>query len=130
MRKTFRAAVCAALMLALGGCPGSNVQLPSEDAVAIFHNGTGPMCFAALEWLAEARLEYPDLVVEEYLTTDLQDLALLGQLRLEYGESQGVSTTFEYLPIIFHGGKAFSGFNDEVEQELANLIARSQGLPS
>lgn len=103
--------------------------MPSENTLVIFHNGTGAMCLEALDWLAAMQSEYPDLVVEEHLTTDLAGLALLGQLKSHYEQSQGVSTTFGYLPLIFFRGQAFSGFNDEVKNALAGLI-ESMGAPA
>lgn len=108
------------LVLAVCGCPGTG-QDPL-DSLLIFHNGTGPMCIEALNWLAEIQAEEPDLVVEQHLTTDPASLALLGQLRLQYGQSQGVSTTFGYLPFIFFRGEAFSGFSEGVKQSLTWLI--------
>lgn len=100
-------------------CPG---DLPGEDTLVIFHNGSGPMCLEALAWLAAERAEHPDLVVREYLTTDTVNRAILNDLKSRYDQSQGVSTTFQYLPIIFFRGQAFSGFNDEVKQALGALI--------
>jgi hypothetical protein len=49
-------------------------------------------------------------------------LTLLGQLKAQYEQSQGVSTSFGYLPVIFFRSQTFSGFNDEVEQALTGLI--------
>jgi hypothetical protein len=112
--------VCAIMT----GCApvSSPNELPSEDTLVIFHNGSGPMCLEATDWLATVQLEHPDLVVEEHLTTNPANLVLLAQLKPLYGQSQGVSTTFGYLPIIFFKGQAFSGFNDEVMSALAGLI--------
>ncbi len=114
--------ICMGLTVIGGGCTANTVDPPSEDTLVIFHNGTGPMCIEALEWLAEIQGERPDLVVEEHLTTDLGSLILLTELKSQYGQSQGVSTTFGYLPLIFFGGQAFSGFNDGIQQSLADLI--------
>ncbi len=107
--------------VSMGGCvpPASEVELPDEDTLVIFHNDTGPMCLEALDWLAA---EHPDLPVEEYLTTDPANLAILEQWKDAYGESRGVSSTFSLLPIIFFGGEAFSGFDQDVQQSLAALI--------
>ncbi len=55
----------------------------------------------ALAWLETMQTEYPDLVVQEYLTTTGKRFDP-GRLKLQYGQSQGVSTTFQYLPIIFY----------------------------
>ncbi len=114
----------AGLFAAIVGCPGPTSQdhQPDETRLLIFHNGNGPMCLDALNWLAEAQQEHPDLIIEEHLTTDPAGLALFGQLVSEYGQSQGVSTTFGYLPVILVAGHAFSGFNEEVRAALEALI--------
>ena len=114
----------------MAGCaPGSGDILPDQDTLMIFHNGTGPMCIEALAWLNTMQTEYPDLVVEEHLITNLANRALLEQLKTLHGQSQGVSTTFGFLPIVFFQGQAFSGLNDEVKQSLAELIG-SMDAPS
>ena len=119
-----RIVLCAVVLSALaGGCvPGPRGDLPSEDTLAIFHNGSGPMCLEALAWLETMQAEHPDLVVEEYLTTNVANLATLSELKSQYGQSQGLSTTFGYLPIIFFAGQAFSGFNEDVQTALGALI--------
>ena len=125
MKRIIQSAVPAVLACAiLAGCPSapSGDTSPGEETLLIFHNGTGPMCIEALAWLATMRSAHPDLAVEEHLTTDAAGLALFGQLKSQYGQSQGISTSFGYLPVIFFGGQAFSGFNDEVKQSLAGLI--------
>ena len=108
--------------LASGCTPVSPGDLPGEDTLAIFHNGSGPMCLEALAWLETMQAEHPDLVVEEYLTTNVANLATLSELKSQYGQSQGLSTTFGYLPIIFFAGQAFSGFNEDVQTALGALI--------
>jgi hypothetical protein len=118
----FYVLVCTGLIVTAGGCTANTDELPSEDTFVIFHNGTGPMCIDALDWLVEMQAERPDLIVEEHLTTDLGSLILLTELKSQYGQSQGVSTTFGYLPLIFFGGQALSGFNDEIQQSLEGLI--------
>jgi hypothetical protein len=129
MKSVFAVLLLAGLVVTGGGCAGGGVALPTEDAVVIFHNGTGPMCLEALDWLAAAQSQHPGLVVEQHLTTDLNSLLLLEQMKAQYGRSQGVSTTFGYLPLIFFRGQAFSGFNDEVKNALAGLI-ESMGAPA
>ncbi len=129
MRTAFRGLLCVGLVTTVCGCPAAVQDSTNPNALLIFHNGTGPMCTAALGWLARMRTDHPDLVVEEHLTTDAAGLALLGQLRLQYAESQGVSTAFGYLPIIFFKGQAFSGFNDGIQQSLEGLI-ESMNTPS
>lgn len=110
---------CACLV----GCPGEPTgNPPAPQTLAIFHNNLGPMCIDAIEWLDIMQEQHPDLAVQEYLTTNPSNLVLLNQMRSEHGQSQGVSTTFEYLPIIFYRGQAFSGFNDQVRDALETLI--------
>lgn len=88
----------------------------------VFHNNSGPMCLSALAWLDAIQSEYPGLVIEEHLTTEPTGLTLFMQLKTQYGQSQGVSTSFGYLPVIILGGQAFSGFNDEIQQSLTALL--------
>jgi hypothetical protein len=98
-----------------------------EDALAaekllIFHNNSGPMCLQALDWLDSIRSQHPELVIEEHLTYEPGEVDLLNQLKAQCSQSQGVSTTFGYLPIVFFQGQAFSGFNDDIQAALATLI--------
>lgn len=132
MRRFIESIALALLMgTMMAGCaPGSGDTLPGQDTLVIFHNGSGLMCIEALAWLDAMRSEHPDLAVEEHLTTDVAGLALFGQLKTQYGQSQGMSTSFGYLPVIFFAGEAFSGFNDEVKQSLAGLIDEASAPPS
>ncbi|MBP7934279.1 MAG: hypothetical protein KA354_06485 [Phycisphaerae bacterium] len=115
-----------------GGCaPPSSEETPAgRDTLMIFHNGMGSMCLDALNWLADVRSEYPDLIIEEHLTTDSAGLAYFQELRAQYEQSQGVSASFGYLPVIFFQGQAFSGFNDQVRQALAGLIGSRNAPPT
>ncbi len=99
------------------------VPEPTATTLLIFHNNTGPMCLAALRWMEDAQARYPALVVEEHLTTEPGKMDLLRQLEGTYSGSEGVSTTFGYLPIIFFEDRAFSGFNGEVQTALESLLA-------
>lgn len=91
----------------------------SNDTLVVFHNNQGPMCLELLDWLDS---NYPNLVIKEYLTTKEANMQLLEERVAEFNESQGVSDEFRYLPIIFYKGKVFSGFNEEVKDELKSLI--------
>jgi len=125
------AAVGAIGALAVGCSPGPyDDYVIDENTLVIFHNGSGPMCLEAVEWLGTMQAEHSGLVVEEHLTTNPANVALLAELKSRYGQSQGVSTTFGYLPIIFFHGQAFSGFNDEVQEALGALIESAEDSPS
>ena len=121
--------VCVMLGASVGGCtsqPYAN-DVPDEKRLLIFHNNSGPMCLAALEWLASVRSEYPTLVIEEHLTYEIGEGGLLAELETQYQSSQGVSTSFAYLPIVFFRGQAFSGFDDEVIRALQELLLSAEG---
>ena len=118
--------ILAAAVLMLGGCPTDSGadNTPDPDILLIFHNNTGPMCLDALDWLADVAETYPALTIEEHLTYESGEAARLLEYEEPYaGVSQGVSTSFQYLPIIFFQGQAFSGFDADVEQALENLLA-------
>lgn len=90
----------------------------SQSQVLIFHNGTGPMCLDALEFFKKNDIEYTEyLNTEESFKTELK-------IHTDNfnNESEGVSTTFSYYPIIIVGDRAFSGFNSEIYNQILQLI--------
>jgi hypothetical protein len=87
------------------------------EKLVMYHNGTGPMCLDALEFL-----ETIDYTVEQHLTDEEDFQENLSALEEVYGSSEGVSTSFGYYPIIFIQDRAFSGFNDEVKQKIESMI--------
>ena len=89
----------------------------TESALHVFHNNTGPMCLEALDFFET--LDYP---VVEHLTTDDDFGAELAEYRSDFTESEGVSTTFGYYPMIFVEGRAFSGFNEEIQEDIEELV--------
>ena len=112
----------------LGSCatqPYAN-DVSDVDALLIFHNNSGPMCLAALEWLDATRSEHPALVIEEHLTYEAGETELLAELEAQFQMSQGVSTSFEYLPIMFFQEQAFSGFDDEISEALQELLLSAE----
>ena len=112
------------------GClPGPVAETTTDqDRLLIFHNNSGPMCLEALAWLASQESAHPELVVEEHLIFDPADLALLEQMKSQFAQSEGLSASFGYLPIIFFGNRAFLGFNDEVQAALAGLLDASDDV--
>ncbi len=87
-------------------------DLESLDLV-MFHNGQGEMCLQALEFLQQHQIEY-----KEHLTTEAEFQTLLARYQQKYPISIGESESYQYLPIIFYKGKAYSGFNDAVAQSI------------
>lgn len=115
----------------LAGCPATleGPAAPDPDVLLVFHNNSGPMCLAALDWLADLRDAHPALVVEEHLTYESGETARLAQYQSLHAASQGVSDGFAYLPIIFFQGQAFSGFDDAIAQALEALLAAAESAP-
>ena len=97
-------------------------EIELEGKLVMFHNNRGPMCIAQLDFLEEMKHECPSLVIEEYLTTEPGTISVLFKLESRYGRSEGVSTTFEYLPITFVNDHAYSGFNSFVRGRLMNDV--------
>lgn len=114
-----------------GGCITGPpvITVPDPGTLVIFHNNTGPMCFACLDWIADAKTRFPDLVVKEYLVYEPAGSLMLAQLMQQSPTSQGVSTSYGYLPVLFLQGQGFSGFNDEIAQALEELLAAAEPAP-
>ena len=88
-----------------------------NSEIVIFHNGTGPMCMEALSFLRTQGYEYT-----EYLNTDEDFSIKINEYKVDFEKSEGVSETFSYYPIIFIKGRAFSGFNQTVQESIENLM--------
>ncbi len=91
----------------------------SEGRLMMFHNGKGPMCLEALDFLST--VDYP---VEEFLDTQAGFRDQLEKLKTEFGQSEGLSESFGYYPIIFINDRAFSGFNEEIKAEIVEEIKK------
>lgn len=117
------------IVVLLHGCgPDPYADFVSDPAAfMIFHNNSGPMCLEARAWLEDTRAQYPTLQVEEHLVTQPAEAALMVRLTQQLPVSQGVSTSYEYLPIIFFQGQAFSGFNDGIRASLEALLEQGAG---
>ncbi len=112
--------------------PGGETDPDDETdlgTLLMFHNNAGSMCLEALDWFNSIVEDYPTLKVEEHLTTEDGEVALMYELEAEFSASQGVSTTFGYLPIMFYQDQAFSGFNDEVRDALLRLLTEGEQNP-
>lgn len=129
MRALLVAVVLASFLL--GGCPSAATptDTPDPDVLYMFHNGSGPMCLDALDWLADLRVTHPALTVQEHLTYEAGEANRLARFAALYTASQGVSDSFAYLPIIFFRGQAFSGFSAEVAQALETLVVAGEAAP-
>lgn len=91
------------------------VSRDKGKSMVIFHNGTGSMCLDLLAFLKENKIDY-----EEHITSDTDFVSQLNSYKK--GNSEGVSDSYEYYPIIFLGDRAFSGFNKEVKEEIKKVF--------
>ena len=71
---------------------------------------------------AEAFLMGLDYPIEEHLTDEKNFYALLDRYRIQIPQSEGVSDSYEYFPIIFLKNRAFSGFDENVRRALEVAI--------
>ncbi len=93
------------------------IVIEEKDELTVFHNGQGPMCLEFLDFLEENNLEY-----EEHLNTDTDFVSQLNAHKVDNPKSEGISETYGYYPIIFIGGRAFSGFDENIENELRKIL--------
>lgn len=100
---------------------------PDNKKLIMFHNNQGLMCLDQLEFLESMLDECSSLVVEEILTTEEGAYFKLSEYKLLYPSSYGVSTNFQYLPITFVNGNAYSGFNDDVRDRIRQDIMEMCG---
>lgn len=89
------------------------------DKVVVFHNNSGSMCLEALDFFEDNDIEYI-----QYLNTDSDYASKISAYKSNVPTSEGVSTTFGYYPMIFIGDKAYSGFNEEIGEEILELLKR------
>lgn len=54
----------------------------------------------------------------KHLTTDTDFETQLNSYKGNVSKSKGVSDSYGYYPIIFVGGRTFSGFNEEIGKEI------------
>jgi arsenate reductase-like glutaredoxin family protein len=94
-----------------------NSESLENSELVIFSNGTGSMCIEAEEYFDENGVEYT-----LHLTTEEDFNGKLEEYRSGHSSSEGVSNSFGYYPFIFIEGKAYSGFNEEIGEEIMDLL--------
>lgn len=92
--------------------------LKEDPKLIMIHNGRGIMCLSELQFLKHVGQICPSLVIEEHNTDYSSTSKVMGQLMVKYSKSIGVSTRFEYLPFTFINNKAYSGFNDDIKEQM------------
>jgi len=101
----------------IGQTDSAEEETITGNKILVFHNGKGEMCLEALEFFKT--INYP---IEEHLNTEQDFTDNLNGLRSSFEESEGVSKSFGYYPVIFIKNRAFSGFNDYVKEEILKEI--------
>ena len=92
-------------------------DLYSEYKIVMFHNNQGPMCLQAKEFFKGHNIK-----VKEVLTTDENFGELLAKYKKDRPTSKGVSESYGYYPFIFTEEASYSGFNEEIAQELLEFV--------
>ncbi|MHC1716349.1 MAG: polysaccharide deacetylase family protein [Candidatus Dojkabacteria bacterium] len=95
----------------------SGITKSTDNNVVVFHNGTGPMCVEMEEFFEKNDIEY-----EEHLTTDTDFGTQLNAYKGSISKSEGISESYSYYPIIFVGGKAYSGFSEVIGEEILGML--------
>ncbi len=89
----------------------------NEEEIIVFHNGKGSMCLEALDFFEEKGYKFT-----EYLDTESGFREKLQSYTSDYEKSEGVSDSFGYYPIIFVEGRAFSGFSQQIGDEIDKIL--------
>ncbi|MBD3209903.1 hypothetical protein GF318_00820 [Candidatus Micrarchaeota archaeon] len=88
------------------------------DRIVMYHNGQGEMCLEAMDFL-----ETVNYTVETHLENETGFESELNSLIDAYGESKGKSSSYGYYPIIFVKNKSYSGFGDQIKNEILEGIS-------
>lgn len=91
----------------------------TNNKIVVLHNGQGPMCIEFLNFIKT--LDYP---VEQHLTTDKDFSEILISHKSKFNESEGLSSLFDYYPMIFINNRAFSGFDEAVKAEILKEVSK------
>jgi len=89
----------------------------NADTVVIFHNNSGSMCLEALAFFEENGIAY-----EEHINTESDYSDYYNAYKATNSESEGISENYGYYPFIFYKGRAFSGFDADIESSLSGLL--------
>lgn len=90
----------------------------ADNKIIVFHNNKGPMCLDFLEFIEAAN--YP---VEQHLVGDEDFDRTFMEYKRKFTESEGLSSSFGYYPIIFINDRAFSGFNEAIKNDISEEVA-------
>jgi hypothetical protein len=64
-----------------------------------------------------------DYKIEQHLNYEEDFYPIFNSYRNDFEKSEGVSESFGYYPMIFVKGRVFSGFNEDIGEEIKNIIS-------
>ncbi|MDD2909403.1 MAG: hypothetical protein PHU74_00575 [Candidatus Pacebacteria bacterium] len=84
-----------------------------DNFIVVFGNDHGELCSDLRTFLESNNYPYTN-----YSTSNPEFLSELEYYKKEYKVSEGMSKNFRYYPIVFVNEKAFSGFNNEIKENI------------
>lgn len=66
-------------------------------------------------------VDYP---VEEFIDSEAGFAEKFSEIKSNFSSSEGIHPLFSYYPIIFIKDRAFSGFNESIQEEILKEISR------
>ena len=94
-------------------------NLDSQSQIIMFHNGKGPMCIEAVDFL-----ETINYASAQVLTTEPDFSQRLTAKKEKFTQSEGISDSFGLYPIIFIKNRVFSGFSEQIKNEILKEIGQ------
>ena len=89
------------------------------EKIVMLHNNSGSMCIEAKEFFAQ--LDYP---LEEHLNHEKGFFALMESYQVRYPKTEGISEDYGFYPFIIINDRIFSGFNQEIKEEILREIEK------
>lgn len=94
--------------------------LKAKDKMVVFHNGQGEMCLEFLDFIRTINYSF-----EEHLVSEENFYELFNSYKKNFNSSEGFSNSFGYYPIVFINNKAYSGFNENVKENILEEVNKN-----
>lgn len=88
-----------------------------EEGIIVFGNNYGEMCLDLKSFLDSEGYSYIN-----YSPSDSNFYTKIEYYKKNYKKSEGMSLSFGYYPIVFIGDRAFSGFDNNIKEEIKKVI--------
>jgi len=110
---------CSVEQLSSNNSSVDNQTDREKEELVMFHNGKGPMCLEAMDFLKT--IDYPS---RQVLNSQPDYQQKLIEAKRGFDKSEGVSDSFGYYPVIFIKNRVFSGFDEEIKNQILLEIGR------